>query len=117
VGYSLPPLPALARAKHDALVGLVGRILAAQRLPVPARQTGAAPAAPPGPGLKVAAFVDLMRKMERMRADLSGDQVRFVQLCVQRFEPDQQGVVKTKRTLRQMSRIQNAGKKPSPKSP
>jgi hypothetical protein len=54
------------------------------------------PSLPPGPRLNVAAFVDLMRKVETASASLTNDQVRFVQLCIQRFEHDQQGIVKTK---------------------
>jgi hypothetical protein len=54
------------------------------------------PGLPPGPRLNVTAFVDLMRKVETASASLTNDQVRFVQLCIQRFEHDQQGIVKTK---------------------
>jgi hypothetical protein len=54
------------------------------------------PGLPPGPRLNVTAFVDLMRKVETASASLTNDQVRFVQLCIQRFEHDQQGIVKMK---------------------
>jgi len=52
--------------------------------------------APPGPSIKVASFVDLMHKLEHLSAGLSNEQVRFVQMCVHRFEHDKQGIVKTK---------------------
>ncbi len=51
---------------------------------------------PPGPSIKVASFVDLMQKLEQLSASLSNEQVRFVQMCVHRFEHDKQGIVKTK---------------------
>ena len=54
------------------------------------------PDSPPGPRLSVTVFVDLMRKVETASASLTNAQVRFVQLCIQRFEHDQQGIVKTK---------------------
>jgi hypothetical protein len=37
-----------------------------------------------------------MRKLEPMSSALTDEQVRFVQLCIQRYQHDQQGVVKTK---------------------
>lgn len=49
-----------------------------------------------GPDLDVTAFVGLMRKLEPMFSDLSNDQVRFVQLCLQRYQHEHEGVVKTK---------------------
>jgi hypothetical protein len=54
------------------------------------------PKQPSGPGLNVAAFVALMRKLEPMSSALTDEQVRFVQLCIQRYQHDQQGTVKTK---------------------
>lgn len=54
------------------------------------------PKQPSGPGLNVTAFVALMRKLEPMSSELTDEQVRFVQLCIQRYQHDQQGTVKTK---------------------
>ena len=51
---------------------------------------------PSGPGLNVTAFVALMRKLEPLASSLTDDQVRFVQLCIQRYQHDQRGTVKTK---------------------
>ena len=52
--------------------------------------------APPPPSIKVSAFVDLMRRLESFSANLSNEQVRFVQMSIHRFENDQLGIVKTK---------------------
>ena len=57
------------------------------------------PPIPSGPGLKVAAFVDLMKRLEAAITTLSDEQARFIRLSIQRFEHEQQGTVRTKLTL------------------
>jgi hypothetical protein len=54
---------------------------------------------PPGPGLKVSAFIDLMRRLAAIKEQLSNEQVQFVQNAMQRFENETEGQVKTKHAL------------------
>ncbi len=54
---------------------------------------------PPGPGLRVAAFVDLMKRLHAHKEQLTDEQVRFVQNAIQRFEAEAEGMVKTKHAL------------------
>ncbi len=51
---------------------------------------------PAGPGLKVGQFVDLMRRLDTQKGNLTDDQARFVQSALQRFEHESTGTVKTK---------------------
>ncbi len=55
--------------------------------------------APPGPGLQVSAFVDLMKRLQAHKEQFTDEQVRFVQNAIQRFEHETEGQVKTKHTL------------------
>ena len=57
-----------------------------------------------------------MRKLEPASATLTGEQVRFVQLCIQRFQHDQQGVVKTKLAFPKPKKLK-AGRPPAPSFP
>jgi hypothetical protein len=61
---------------------------------------------PAGPGLSVTAFVDLMRRLEVTSPSLSGEQVRFIQLCLQRFESESLGIVKTSLSFRRTKKDQ-----------
>ena len=54
---------------------------------------------PPGPGLKVGAFIDLMRRLAAMKEQLSNEQVQFVQNAIQRFDIESEGQVRTKHAL------------------
>ncbi|HEV2437006.1 MAG TPA: hypothetical protein VG077_13500 [Verrucomicrobiae bacterium] len=67
----------------------------------------------PGPTLSVTAFVDLMRKIEPASSTLSNDQVRFVQLCVQRYQHDQQGIIKTKLAVPTPKKSNAHGQRPT----
>lgn len=71
---------------------------------------------PSGPGLSVTAFVGLMRKLEPLSSALTDDQVRFVQLCLQRYQHEPQGVVKTKIAFPKPKRTK-AAKPPVPSLP
>lgn len=55
---------------------------------------------PPGPGLKIPAFVDLMKRLEADKAHLTDEQVRFIQDAIHRFEHETEGQVKTKHVLK-----------------
>jgi hypothetical protein len=54
---------------------------------------------PPGSGLKVGAFMDLMARLAVIKEQLSNEQVRFIQNAIQRFEHETEGFVKTKHAL------------------
>jgi hypothetical protein len=56
-------------------------------------------ATPPGPAIKVAAFVSLMKRLESVKEHLTNEQVRFIQNVIQRFEHETDGMVKTKHIL------------------
>lgn len=56
-------------------------------------------AVPPGPTIKVVAFVALMKRLEADKEHLTDEQVRFIQNAVQRFEHETDGMVKTKHAL------------------
>ncbi len=56
-------------------------------------------ATPPGPAIKVSAFVGLMKRLEADKEHLTNDQVRFIQNAIQRFEHETDGMVKTKHVL------------------
>jgi hypothetical protein len=73
------------------------------------------PKQPSEPGLNVTAFVALMRKLEPMPLALTDEQVRFVQLCIQRYQHDQQGTVKTK--LVALKPMKSKADRPRPLSP
>jgi hypothetical protein len=66
-------------------------------------------ATPPGPAIKVAAFVALMKRLEADKEHLTNEQVRFIQNAVQRFEHETDGMVKTKHILPKPKKIKRAG--------
>ena len=70
-------------------------------------------ATPPGPAIKVAAFVALMRRLEADKENLTNEQVRFIQNAVQRFEHETDGMVKTKHILPKPKKIKRGGMNPT----
>ncbi len=70
-------------------------------------------AAPPGPAIKVAAFVALMKRLEADKEHLTNEQVRFIQNAVQRFEQETDGMVKTKHVLPKPKKSKRGGMPPT----
>jgi hypothetical protein len=70
-------------------------------------------ATPPGPALKVAAFVALMKRLESDKEHLTNEQVRFIQNAIQRFEHEPDGLVKTKHVLPKPKKPKRAGLNPT----
>lgn len=69
--------------------------------------------APPGPGLKVSAFVDLMKRLHTRKEHLTDEQVRFIQNAIQRFEHETEGQVKTKHALPKPKKPKRSGLPPT----
>jgi hypothetical protein len=66
-------------------------------------------ATPPGPAIKVGAFVALMKRLEVNKEILSNEEVRFIQNAIQRFEHETDGLVKTKHVLPKPKKPKNRG--------
>ena len=70
-------------------------------------------AAPPGPAIRVSAFVALMKRLEADKEHLTNEQVRFIQNAVQRFEHETDGMVKTKHILPKPKKPKRGGMPPT----
>lgn len=72
---------------------------------------------PPGPAIRVAAFVALMKRLEADKEQLTNEQVRFIQNAVQRFEHETEGMVKTKHILPKPKKLKRGGIHPTSLEP